>query len=307
VRVVFMGTPSFAVPSLTALAENHDVVAVYSRPDAVSGRGGATRPSPVSVAASALNIPVFTPRTLRDAGVQQELAGLSADVIVVAAYGLILPREVLDAAALGAVNVHGSLLPRWRGAAPVQRAILAGDELAGISIMRMEEGLDTGPFCLQASVEVAELNADELMERLSVVGAEALIEALPAIGAGTAMWVEQDESLATYADKISKADVALSPSLSAVDAVRRIRAATSAAPSRAVIAGRKVTLLRAALSEESVGAGLVRPSRTALLLGTESGTLQITRLKPEGKAEMDAAAWSRGVRDITDSLWEALT
>ena len=302
-----MGTPSFAVPSLVALAEHHDVVAVYSRPDAVSGRGGATHPSAVSAAAAALGIPVLTPRTLRDSAVQTELAGLSADVIVVAAYGLILPREVLDAALLGAVNVHGSLLPRWRGAAPVQRAILSGDELTGVSIMRMEEGLDTGPYCLQASVALGELNADELMERLSILGADALIEALPAIGAGTATWIEQDESLATYADKIGKADVALSPSFSAVEAVRRIRASTSTAPSRAVVAGRKVTLLRAKLSDESVRAGFVRTSKAALLLGTKSDTLEITRLKPEGKAEMDAAAWSRGVRDITDPLWEALT
>lgn len=306
-RVVFMGTPSFAVPSLRALAVHHDVVAVFSRPDAVSGRGGATRPSPVSAVAGELGIPVLQPRTLRDPDVLAKLAGFSADVIVVAAYGLILPPAVLDAAPFGAVNVHGSLLPRWRGAAPVQRAILAGDGRTGVSVMRMEEGLDTGPYCLQQVIDIRDMNAEELTAALSEIGAAALIEALPAIAAGTATWVVQDDARTTYAEKIAKADVTVSPAMPAYEALRRVRASSSAASSRAVIAGRTVTLLQAHLSAEHVAAGSVRITRSAVLLGAVGGTLEISRLKPEGKAEMDAAAWARGVRDINESFWEALT
>ena len=145
-RVVFMGTPEFAVPSLRALAACHDVVAVYSRPDAVSGRGGKTRPSAVTAVATELGLETRCPRPFKDPESLAAFGALEADLLVVAAYGLILPLAVLSATRLGAVNVHASLLPRWRGAAPIQRAIMAGDKITGVSIMRMEEGLDTGPY-----------------------------------------------------------------------------------------------------------------------------------------------------------------
>jgi len=309
VRGVFMGTPAFAVPSLRLLAEHHEVVGVYSRPDAVSGRGGATRPSAVSAVAAELGIPVFCPLSLRDDDAVRGLVALSADILVVAAYGLILPVDVLTAAPLGAVNVHASLLPRWRGAAPIQRAILAGDERAGVSIMRMEEGLDTGPYCLQASVDVGDANADELTATLARLGAEALIEALPRIGSGSADWVVQNESAVTYAEKIRKSDVAVDPELSVVAVVRRVRASSSAAPSRTSIAGRPVTLTQVAkdASDESVAQGFVTVTRDAVLLGAADGPVRVTRLKPDGKSEMDATAWARGVRDINGSTWKALS
>lgn len=306
-RVVFMGTPDFAVPSLRSLAENHELVAVYSRPDAVSGRGGATRPSAVSVVAEELALPIMRPVTLRDPEVLAGLRGFAADVIVVAAYGLILPADVLTAVPLGAINVHASLLPRWRGAAPIQRAILAGDANAGVSIMRMEQGLDTGPYCLQASTEVGDASSEELTARLARLGADALIEALRLIAAGEATWTLQDESLVTYAEKIRKSDVAVDPTLSASELLRRVRASSPAAPSRALIAGRSVTLLgvAAASRDETVAPEAVAVSKHGLLVGVSDGAVAVTRVKPDGKAEMDATAWARGVRDINERTWKA--
>ena len=203
-RVVFMGTPQFAVPSLERLAQAHDVVAVYTRPDAVSGRGGDPRPAAVKASAVRLGIPVRQPSTLRDSEVVRELERSEADVICVAAYGLILPEPVLEVARLGAINVHASLLPRWRGAAPIQRAILAGDAEVGVSIMRMEAGLDTGPYCLQQSVVSDAKSAIELTAELADLGAGLLISALPAIADGTVTWIDQAENEATYAEKITK-------------------------------------------------------------------------------------------------------
>ena len=211
-RVVFMGTPSFAVPSLLALAKAHDVVAVYTRPDAVSGRGGRLSPSPVKQASAELGIEVFQPATLKDAAVVEELTRLQPDVIVVAAFGMILPQAILDIPALGCLNVHASVLPRWRGAAPIQRAILAGDPVAGVSIMRMEEGLDTGPYCQVATLKIEALTAGEVTERLADLGACVLLDALEDVGSGTCAWERQDDAQATYAPKIEKGDVDSSPS-----------------------------------------------------------------------------------------------
>jgi len=307
VRVVFMGTPQFAVPSLLALADIAEVVGVFCRPDAVSGRGKSARPSPVKLAAEGIGTPVFQPRTLRDEAVLLELRDLSPDLIVVAAYGLILPRDVLEVAPLGAVNVHASLLPRWRGAAPIQRAILAGDPETGVSIMRMEEGLDTGPYCLQVATPIADSDAVELTERMAHLGAEALIQALPGIAGESATWTPQDETRATYADKISKSDVAIAPSLSAVTALRHIRASLPAAPCRIHIAERTVTLTAAMPVDPHdtapARAASVSPSKSGILLGFSDGTLLVQRLKPEGKAEMSAADWARGVRNIDGSTW----
>lgn len=305
-RVVFMGTPEFAVPSLERLAAEHDVVAVYMRPDAVSGRGGVERPAAVKLAAQRLDLPIRQPATLRDHETVRELVELGADVICVAAYGLILPVDVLNAATFGAVNVHASLLPRWRGAAPVQRAILAGDALAGVSIMRMEEGLDTGPYCLQGSVPVDEMNASTLTAELGVLGAELLLAALPDIVSGTAVWTSQDEAEVTYAEKVSKSDVAPSPRLSAHHNVLRIRASSSAAPARILIGGKGLTVLEASTySDDSLAPGAVRLIDDGVLVGTASGSMLIARLKPDGKGEMEAAAWARGARLAADTVWES--
>jgi methionyl-tRNA formyltransferase len=307
VRVVFMGTPEFAVPSLLALDDAAEVVGVFCRPDSVSGRGKGTRPGPVKLAAHGIGSQVFQPRTLRDDAALATLLALQPDLIVVAAYGLILPLPVLEAAPLGAINVHASLLPRWRGAAPIQRAILAGDSVTGVSIMRMEEGLDTGPYCLQASTPVGTAGAVELTERLALLGADALVQALPGIVGGFATWTSQDVSLATYADKIGKSDVAIDPSLPAATALRRIRASAPAAPCRIRVTDRSVTLTAAssaALDNPDLPpAGAVVADKTGILLGLSDGAVLVRRLKPEGKSEMTAADWARGVRDLDCSTW----
>lgn len=168
-RVVFMGTPRFAAEILDELAEFHEIAAVYTRPDAVRGRGKALVPSPVKEVAERRGLPVRTPRTLRDAAVLSELAAFAPDVICVAAYGAILPKEVLDLPPFGCLNVHGSLLPRWRGAAPIERAILAGDEEIGVCIMAMEEGLDTGDYCVCRSLPAGSRTAAELTEELAAL------------------------------------------------------------------------------------------------------------------------------------------
>lgn len=306
-RVVFMGTPDFAVPTLRALARTHSVVGVYTRPDAVSGRGSASRPSPVKTVALELGIPVHQPRTLRDVAEQQALVALDSDLLVVAAYGLILPSEALDSARLGAVNVHASLLPRWRGAAPIERAILAGDESTGVSIMRMEAGLDTGPYCAQVSTRIADKNADALTSELADLGADALLGVLPAIADGTVEWTEQDEDRVTYAEKVAKSDVALGPALPAADVVARVRASSRSAPARARVAGRPLAVTQAQLADASEPApGMVSVTRAGVFLGTSDGVVAILRLKPEGKADMAAADWARGVPAIDGSSWEAL-
>jgi len=309
VRVVFMGTPEFAVPSLAALAEVSEVVGVFTKPDAVSGRGGRVRASAVSVEAERLELPVFRPGTLRDDSALEALAGLAPDLLIVAAYGLILPAEALSIAPLGAVNVHASLLPRWRGAAPIQWAILADDTETGVSIMLMEEGLDTGPYCLRVSTPVGDADAAELTARLARMGADALCTSLPTIVSGSAVWIPQDDSLATYAAKIAKTDVAIDPSMRAADALRRVRASLPTAPCRVAIDGREVTILTATLDrlhEADVESGFVACSKRRVTLGFADGALQVVTLRPQGKADMNAADWARGARISEHAVWSSV-
>jgi len=306
VRVVFMGTPAFAVPALRALAESHEVVAVYTRADAASGRGKALLPSPVKVASEELGIEVRQPRSLRDEAEVARLAADAPDVIVVAAFGMILPREVLDIPKLGCVNVHASLLPRWRGAAPVQRAILAGDELTGVSIMRMEEGLDTGDYCSVVEVPVDDKTTDELTAELAQAGVAALLPALATIEDGTVVWTAQDESLVTYADKIDKAAVALSPADTVEVARRKVRAASAQAPARLLVDGRGAAVTALEFAEEAVAAGSIACSKRALVLGFADGAVQATTVKPEGKGEMSGCDWVRGARFESGAEWTAI-
>ena len=294
-RVVFMGTPDFAVPSLSALAEACEVALVLTRPDAVRGRGRRLEPSPVKARALELGLPVLeasrmTPEAL------DALRAAAADVFCVAAYGCILPDEVLTMAPAGCVNVHASLLPRWRGAAPIQRAILAGDAETGVSIMRIGHGVDTGAYCAQASTAVAGKTATELTAELARLGADLLVETLPAVVGGTAAWVEQDEALVTHAAKISKAELMLDPADSAATNVLRVLASSDAAPARCAVAGRgaRVTLARA--GEKDFAPGEVLAARGRVFLGCAAGSLEVLRVKPDGKREMEASAWAAGLR-----------
>lgn len=304
-RVVFMGTPAFSVPSLQHLACEHEVVLVLTRPDAVRARGKRLEPSPVKVAAQELGIPVVEAKRMTPE-VLDALAAAQADVFCVAAYGCILPDEVLTMAPLGCVNVHASLLPRWRGAAPIQRCILAGDERTGISIMRIGHGVDTGAFCAQASCSVVGKTADELTAELAELGGDLLCQVLPTLADGTVVWTEQDESLVTHAAKIEKAELRLEPGLSAIENVRRVLASSDAAPARCVIASKPVRIMRAAFGDVSLAAGELRIEGKRVYVGCADGAIEILSMKPDGKREMDAAAWAAGQREA-GGRWERLS
>lgn len=295
-RIIFMGTPGFAVPSLRALASRHEVTLALTRPDAVRGRGRRLEPSPVKVAAGELGIPVVETKRVTPE-VLDRLRAERPDAICVAAYGCILPDEVLGIAPLGCVNVHGSLLPRWRGAAPIQRAILAGDERAGVSIMRVAHDLDAGAYCRQASTEVGEKGCDELMSELAQLGASELLAALDQMADGTATWVEQDESKVTYARKILKAELLLDPSATALDNRRRVQTSSDAAPSRLEVSGRGLRAMRTSVApgDVSVAGGEVLVRKGRVFLGCSDGALELLRVKPDGKREMEASAWAAGL------------
>ena len=315
-RVVFMGTPDFAATVLEELVNHHEVVGVYTRPDAVRGRGSALVASPVKACAERFGIPVFTPKTFADADEVARLAELAPDCICVAAYGLLLPKSVLDIPAYGCLNVHPSLLPRWRGAAPVERAILHGDEKTGVCIMRMEEGLDTGPFCICRTAAISDLSAADLSDELANLGAQSLLTALIHVEAGKASWTMQDESLVRYADKIGKHELDVSPADYAVNAVRKVQASGAAHPARCVIADRPVSLVKikkvsgedpAVKGLHELEPGEVRYVQKRLFLGAAVGVIEVLTLKPDGKQTMDAKAFAAGVHGIkTEQLhWSA--
>lgn len=302
-RVAFMGTPLFAVPILTRLAGVHEVVAVYTRPDAVSARGRRLVAPSVKGEAERLGLPVLQPASLKAPQAAETLRLNRPSVIVVAAYGLILPPDILAIPPDGCVNVHASLLPRHRGAAPVQRTILARDAETGVSIMRMEEGLDTGPVALQRSLPINDLDTGQLTERLAHLGAEALVEALARIEDGSVRWTAQDESRATYAAKITKDDVALYPGIDALTALCRIRASSPQARTRVLVGTMELALIHALPSQEAVPPGIARPSRDGLLLGMADAALLVDRLQPAGKTVVDGSSWARGSRMSGDHPW----
>lgn len=301
-RIVFMGTPEFAVPSLRALAGAHDVRLVLTRPDAVRGRGRRLEPSAVKAAATELGIDVLEAKRITDE-VMDAIRAAEPDVIVVAAFGCILPDAVLTAAPLGCVNVHASSLPRWRGAAPIQRAILSGDARAGVSIMRVVHDLDAGAYCRQADVEVGEKSCPQVMGELAELGARELLVVLRQMEDGTAEWVEQDESKVTYARKVEKAEMLLDPAATALDNRRRVQTSLDAAPARMAVAGKGVRVLaaRVAGDEASQGEVIVRHGR--VIAGCADGAIELLRVKPDGKREMEASAWAAGLHQ-SQLAWE---
>ena len=301
-RIVFMGTPAFAVPSLRALAGAHDVRLVLTRPDAVRGRGKRLEPSAVKAAATELGIDVLETKRITD-DVMAVIRAAEPDVIVVAAFGCILPDAVLEAAPLGCVNVHASSLPRWRGAAPIQRAILSGDARAGVSIMRVVHDLDAGAYCRQADVEVGEKSCPQVMGELAELGARELLAALDQMADGTAVWVEQDESKVTYAKKIEKAEMLLDPAATALDNRRRVQTSLDAAPARMAVAGKGVRVLAARVAEEGVAQGEVLVRHGRVIAGCADGAIELLRVKPDGKREMEASAWAAGLHQ-SQLAWE---
>ncbi|MDT8854535.1 methionyl-tRNA formyltransferase [Paracoccaceae bacterium Fryx2] len=289
-KIVFMGTPAFSVPVLQALAARHDILAVYTQPPRPAGRGKQPRPGPVQAAAEALGLPVRHPAGLRNAQAQADFAALGADIAVVVAYGLILPQPILDAPALGCLNIHASLLPRWRGAAPIHRAILAGDSETGVCIMRMEAGLDTGPVLLRAATPIGpEDTTQDLHDRLADMGARLIVQALDDLPALTPK--PQPESGVTYAAKIDKAESRIDWSRPAPEVDRQIRGLSPFPGAWCDIAGERVKLLRARLAP---GHGTPGQVLGGLTIACGSGAVEITQAQREGKRPMDAAEVLRG-------------
>jgi methionyl-tRNA formyltransferase len=292
-RVVFMGTPDFSVPALRALAAaGHDIACVYTQPPRPAGRGQAPRPTAVAAAAAGMGLPVRTPATLRDPAEQAAFAALGADVAVVVAYGLILPQPVLDAPRQGCLNIHASLLPRWRGAAPIHRAVMAGDAETGVCIMRMEAGLDTGPVLLRQALPIGPGDTTgDLHDRLAALGAEMIVQALDRLPSLTA--TPQPAGGVTYAAKIDKAEARVDWSLTAVQVDRLIRGLSPHPGAWTDVGGERVRLLRSAPAEGSGEPGAVLRG-FSVACGT--GAVEITEIQRAGKRPMPAAEALRGWR-----------
>jgi methionyl-tRNA formyltransferase len=289
-----MGSPEFSCAPLRALiAAGHEIAAVYCQPPRPAGRGKKPRATPVQALAEDLHLPVRHPETLRNAEAQAEFTAWAADIAVVVAYGLILPQAVLDAPRLGCVNIHASLLPRWRGAAPIHRAIMAGDDETGISIMQMEAGLDTGPVLLTRTLPIgAEDTTAALHDRLSQLGAEAIVAALADFDSLTP--VPQPQEGVTYAEKIDKAEAAIDWSNDAAEIDRQIRGLSPFPGAWTTHSGRRLKFLacrRAQARPDGAAAGSVIDGLT-IACGT--GAIEITELQPEGKPRMAAADFLRG-------------
>lgn len=289
-RIVFMGSPDFAVPSLDALVEHgHEVVAAYCQPPRPAGRGKAARKTAVHERADELGIDVFTPKTLRDADEQARFRAIDADVAIVAAYGLILPPPILEAPKAGCINVHASLLPRWRGAAPIQRAILAGDEIGGVTLMQMDDGLDTGPMLSRHTLDIRNKNAGEVTEELANLGARLLIE-----------WLEsptppepQPIAGVTYASKVDKAETRIDWSQPAKDIERHVRAFSPSPGAWFEAKGERIKLLEAAIGTDATG----NPGEVlgdSLNIACEGGYIRPLKVQRAGRSAMSPGELLRG-------------
>ena len=300
-RIIYAGTPDFSVAALQVLIESsYDVVAVYTQPDRPAGRGRGLQASPVKEKALEYNIPVFQPKSLKDENAQRELKALNADLMIVAAYGLMLPAAVLAAPRLGCINIHASLLPRWRGAAPIQRAILAADKKTGITIMQMDEGLDTGDMLAVAECEIAaDDTGSSLHDKLMVLGAKTLISVLPVIAEQSQNRTKQDDATACYADKLNKAEAKINWSLSAEEIQRAIRAYNSWPVAYCSYQkNNKAPKLRlwqaqfdmhAVPARDAIPGKVIAESAQGIDVATGEGLLRITQLQSEGKRRMSAA------------------
>ena len=295
-RIVFMGTPEFALAALQALAAaGHEIAAVYSQPPKPAGRGLAEQKSPVHAWAEAQGLAVRTPRRLRDEAAQREFAALRADAGVVAAYGLILPKPILAAPRLGCLNIHASLLPRWRGAAPIQRALLAGDGESGVTIMQMDEGLDTGAMLLREAVAIApDETGASLHDKLAALGARLIVEALRRLDEGALPATPQPAAGVTYAAKLTREEGRLAWNEDAAALERKVRAFTPWPGVWFETGGERVKVLAAKLAGGSGAPGTIIGPGLTVACG--SGALRLTRVQRAGRAAMDDEAFLRGFK-----------
>ena len=301
-RVVFMGTPDFSVPVLDALVgAGHEIACVYCQPPRPAGRGKKPRPTPVHARAEALGLPVRHPTSLKDAQAQAEFADLKADVAVVVAYGLLLPRPVLDAPKHGCLNIHASLLPRWRGAAPIHRAIMAGDAETGICIMQMEAGLDTGPVLLREATAIgAEETTGDLHDRLAQMGARLICDALDSLDSLDSLTPQpQPEKGVTYAAKIDKSEARIDWTRPAAEIDRQIRGLSPFPGAWCDMAGERIKLLRCRLAQ---GQGAPGQILQGLTVACGEGAVEITELQRQGKRPMPAGDFLRGVQSLPERL-----
>jgi methionyl-tRNA formyltransferase len=294
-RLVFMGTPAFAVPTLTELVGGgHEVAAVYTRAAKPAGRGLAPQPSPIERTAQRFGLPVLTPTSLRGAAVQAEFAAHGADVAVIVAYGLILPQPILDAVPLGCFNVHASLLPRWRGAAPINRAVMAGDAVSGITIMKMDAGLDTGDMATAERIPIGpETTAGELHDALAPLGADLMLRALSAIERGTLQLTPQPATGVTYAEKIDKKETRIDWSRPAAEVHNHIRGLSPFPGAWFELAGVRIKLLRSIRAGHLGGRpGTVLDDQLTIACG--DGAVRILELQRAGRAPMRTQDFLRG-------------
>ena len=316
-RIIFMGTPEFACEPLKALAEADgiEVNLVVTRPDAASGRGKTLLPSPVKQVAQSYGLPILETASLKSDEIYLYLSEIPCDVMVVAAYGAIVPVRVIELPRYDIINLHASLLPKGRGAAPMQQSLLHGEPKLGYSIMRIEEGLDSGPYCLQGSVEVGERTYEEVSLEVSKAASKGMLEVLNIYAQGkTPEWIAQDDSQATFAPKLAKSDVLLDPSLDANHNMCRIQASSDAAPARCIICDKSLRVMKAHVISESEKnempfampkAGAVSIEQKKLLLGCESGSvLEVLELKPDGKRSMHSKEFIPGLKS-QELIWKA--
>jgi len=292
-RLAFMGTPDFAVPTLAELiAQGHEIAAVYSQPPRPKGRGMALEPGPVHKFAESAKLPVRTPLSLKDTDEQAAFAALDLDVAIVVAYGLLLPKAILDAPQLGCFNLHGSLLPRWRGAAPIQRAVMAGDAETGVMVMRMNEGLDTGPVLMAERVAVGRKTSGDLTAELSRLGADLMVRALGALERGAVTPRPQPEDGVTYAKKISKEEARIDWSKSATEIDCHIRGLSPFPGAWAEANGERLKILYAEPVAGSGKPGVVLDD--ALTVACGEGALRLAKVQRAGKSVMTAAELLKG-------------
>jgi methionyl-tRNA formyltransferase len=295
-RLIFMGTPDFAVPTLLDLAaRGHDIVAVYTRAARPAGRGLELQPTPVEREARRLSLPIHTPKTLRDVAAQDAFSAHGADAAVVVAYGLLLPKPVLDAPRLGCFNVHASLLPRWRGAAPINRAILAGDPESGVTIMKMDEGLDTGAIAMQEPIAIApDLTAGELHDALARLGADLMMRALAAAERGSLQFTPQPQTGVTYAEKISNPETRLDWTKPWKEVHDHIRGLSPYPGAWFEIGGLRVKALRATKGEGQGAPGTVLDYNLTIACG--DGAVRLSHLQRAGKQPMTSEEFLRGMQ-----------
>ncbi|MGE3332522.1 MAG: methionyl-tRNA formyltransferase [Rhodospirillaceae bacterium] len=292
-RIIFMGTPDFSVTALARLAERHEIAAVYSQPPRPAGRGQQLRPSPVATFAEQHGIPVFTPKSLKKAETQAAFSAHNADVAVVAAYGLILPQAILDAPKYGCLNIHASLLPRWRGAAPIQRAIMAGDKISGVTIMQMDAGLDTGAMLMTQETPITDATtAQTLHDTLATIGANLIVETLDVLAQGRLSPVPQPDQGVTYAAKIDKAEAHIDFTRPAREVLRHIHGLSPFPGAWFGHGTERIKALTAEFAPGSGTAGVTLDDRLAIACG--EGAVRLTTVQRAGKGPASADAFLRG-------------